>query len=651
MGAVAKRNWLWLAAFIAVYCALRVFWLDCDTGIPATWEYGYHTTDEGYYLCGGKEMLVRGSFVDVVRREAQTYCYSYGTHWLSYLAHLVFGLSTWAWRLPFAALYLLGWLMLFRHVARKSGGAFAFAACTAMASLPLVVTYERSASNDALISALLAIAYVLACGKGRWRLFAAAAVTAAIGTVKPAVWAIMPMVLGGVLETPKTRSRLWDAAIFVGVTVAAVGAFKGLSALSVVGEAQRAGMSVWEVLRLVNATYGLPSVADLFLDLRAVASFPRDPSIRIMGGTAVLISAVPAAMFLVGVLRRRWNGHLFLYGAMAAYAYALNVINSMYSHYFLPILVMLPVAFSAFCEDCGDLALEKPDWGKLAYRLVIAVAVLALVVLGVASLSFDLGQAAGLYSRIYNLPAQNPWRMTWPLVAATTLAGVGWVAWRRGRGALLRFGWAWGAVFFLAGSAAFAALPAAVIAPRMRLAPELFYLPLGVNLAAGMVLVYCLFAETAAFSRRWFAAAALAAPIVASYLVLPTWRDAATELFARREYRTRDVALELAKLVPEDAIVLGERSSQVLMSLPIRAASLFSFNSEPQPLLDALFERDPDAKLYGFFDSQHAYCLQNMRKCADKYSLVVVKEFKMPSFGNGKPASVYLCRILRTPQR
>ena len=97
---------------------------------------------------------------------------------------------------------------------------------------------------------------------------------------------------------------------------------------------------------------------------------------------------------------------------------------------------------------------------------------------------------------------------------------------------------------------------------------------------------------------------------------------------------------------PSDAIVLGERSNQAFMSLPVRTASLFIHNSVPQSLVDELLRRDPGVKLYGLFDSQHAYCLQNMSKCADRYTLKLVKTFKMPSFADGRPADVHLCRIV-----
>lgn len=643
---VFSCRWLWLGLFAVVWCALRLFWLTCDTGVPATWEYGFHTTDEGYYLCGGKEMFLWGSFVDVLRREALNYCYSYGTHWLSYLAHLVFGLSTWAWRIPFTLIYFTAWMMTFVQVARRSGTAFSFFACVAVSSLPLVVTYERGASNDALIAALLAIAYALACGSGVWRIFAAALATSAIATVKPSVWVMIPMVLCGVLEERKTRHRGIDAVLFVVSAVAFTFGWKLISALTVLGEADRCGMSPWQVLLQVNATYGLPSISDILRDLRAVASFPRDPSVRIMGATSVLISAVPAAMFLFNVARRRWSARLLLYGSIAAYAYALNVINSMYTHYFLPLLIMLPTLFSVMGEDLSELRDECKTWRRLSVELALGAAIIAVAVLLLSTFGFDVRKSAELYSRIHNLPQRNPWLMTWPAVVAGALFGIAAVALNRGLKALMREGWVWTVAFLLVFSAAAAGLPAAVIAPHLRLMPSVFYLPVALNAIAGGLIVYALFVSAGSFASRRFALMALVVPVLASYLLLPTWRQAAVELVSRRTFHDRELARELSALVPSDAIVLGERSNQAFMSLPVRTASLFIHNSVPQSLVDELLRRDPGVKLYGLFDSQHAYCLQNMSKCADRYTLKLVKTFKMPSFADGRPADVHLCRIV-----
>ena len=104
-------------------------------------------------------------------------------------------------------------------------------------------------------------------------------------------------------------------------------------------------------------------------------------------------------------------------------------------------------------------------------------------------------------------------------------------------------------------------------------------------------------------------------------------------------------ARELAALLPKDAIVIGERSNQMLMSLPIRTATTFAANSDPIPVIESILKSEPDAKLYALADSQHAYNLQHYREHAKDYQLRFIKTFKMPSFGTGAPSDVYLCRI------
>ena len=68
-----------------------------------------------------KDKFVRGLFVDLARGESQNYGFSPLTHWLSYLAHLLFGLSIWAWHIPFFALNLLSWCCLSAFISRRVG--------------------------------------------------------------------------------------------------------------------------------------------------------------------------------------------------------------------------------------------------------------------------------------------------------------------------------------------------------------------------------------------------------------------------------------------------------------------------------------------------------------------------------------------------
>ncbi|MGN0853080.1 MAG: hypothetical protein ACI4Q3_06850 [Kiritimatiellia bacterium] len=101
----------------------------------------------------------------------------------------------------------------------------------------------------------------------------------------------------------------------------------------------------------------------------------------------------------------------------------------------------------------------------------------------------------------------------------------------------------------------------------------------------------------------------------------------------------------MAEILPPDAIVIGERSNQMLMSLPIRTATTFADNSNPVPVVSRIRKRYPDAPLYALLDTQHSYILQHFREHAKEYRLGVVGKFAMPSFAAGTPSDVYLCKI------
>ena len=639
------KRWFWFAAFAVAWLALRVFWIDCDSGIPSMWEYGFHVTDEGYYLGGGKEMYLWGSFVDLVRQESLNYGYSAGTHWLGYLAYCVFGLSDWAWRIPFVAVYFIAWLMMFRHVARKSGEGFAFAVCLAVSSIPLVVVYERGGSNDVLIGALLMISYVLAVGKGWWRIPAAAVVMGYIITIKPSVWAFIPIVLAGILDGRKTRVWWKGAAAFVILAIAFVYAWQGVMALTVLDVAKAAGMSPWKVLMSVHANYGLPSVTDIAKDFLCVSTFPRDPSSKILAAVAVLISVVPLALFLSNVLRRKWNGHLLLYLGVPVYVGGLTLIATQYSHYYLPMMVMLPAVFSAMQEDFAELSVEKGALKRLGIECALGLGVLGVGLLFLSSSVGDPKELVKVYSRIYNFPEANVWTMTWKLLLVCVLAGVAVLAIRRGPGGAKREGWAWAIVLFGVASVAFAAYPGFLLAPRLRVAAGDFFAPMTVGLAVGLLFAYVLFACPQAFARKGVVLAVPVGTILACYLAVPTWRSAAIELVRPGTHIQDEVAKEVGKLVPHDAIILGERSSQVCMSLPIKTSTTFLANSNPLPVIEALRKRDPNVKLYALADSQHSYMLKHFMENKNKVRLELVKTFKMPSFAAGKPVDVYLCRI------
>ena len=644
--------WICLAVFMALYLAVRLMWLTGDPGIPAIWEYGYNATDEGYYLGGGKEKYLWHCFVDLTRTEAFTYGFSPGTHWLSYLSHLVFGLSTWAWRLPFFLITCLAWLVSFVYLSRKSTPFNALFLCLATASIPMLIAYERTASNDVLIGSLAVMAYVTATGKCRWHLFAASLLTGLIVLVKPSVWILIPVVAAGILQAPKLRKRWMDVSCYAVFTVAIVFICKLLVALSVLPDAHQANVSIWEIVRRTTTHYPLPSLTAFASHFKGLSAFPRDPSYALLGVSTVFVFVLPICMAMKSLTSRRFNANTLLFVSIPAYVAAINVMNTQYTHYFIPALMFLPIVVDAATEEIGrDLAegTVRTKDTLLAFGLIIAACAFGLMFLSVFTLEPQLAQQC--YSRIYNFPAKNVWCATAPIMLIFMTAVFIMLVIMRGPSHARQDGVAWIVSSFFAASAVFAALPAVQLAPYLRQQPALYFAPMSVALVATAILLAFVFGYRGSCPWRRLMTPFFVVSIAACYVTTPNWRQAACELIQPATHHHAAVAKELAALLPPDAIVIGERSNQMLMSLPIRTATTFAANSDPIPVIRSILAKNPSAKLYALADSQHAYNLQHYREHSKEYALQLVKSFKMPSFGTGAMADVHLCKINVLPHR
>jgi len=226
--------------------------------------------------------------------------------------------------------------------------------------------------------------------------------------------------------------------------------------------------------------------------------------------------------------------------------------------------------------------------------------------------------------------------------AFSTIAVSLFRGWREAR----RSAWTWFLAAAAGGSVAFAALPSVLFAPRFHVSPG-FYLPhLVLVLTATAVFLVTVHALPASVFRRRMLVAFPVLAVAAAFAFAPSWRSAAAQLVSAPGYATRAVATEIARIVPEDAVVVGERARLVLMGHPHRTATTMP-SCTPIPIVDKLFAADPSAKVYALLDSQNAYNLKHFRENAARYGLEHLKTFKMPSFGDGKPCDVYLCRVVR----
>ena len=637
-------KWLWFAAFVVVWLGLRVLWLDGDAGIPSVWEYGYNVTDEGYYMGAAKEKFLWGAFNDLVRSESFTYGYSSLTHWISYVGYRLFGLSDWKWRIPFVFIYFIGWCMAFRHAARRIGPSSAFLAVAPFACVPMTVVYERTAGNDVTIAALFVISYCLAVGSARWRLIVPAVVAGAIILIKPSLWVLTPLLLAGVLDGRKT-SRWWlDAVLFLAALALSVLGWRGLQLLSVLPETAANGMAATEIIRRTTTHNALPNIFDFVTLFKGFSSYPRDPSFKLLSVVAAFFSVVPLAMAARAVLQRRWTPRLVLYLFVPAYVAAISANNTIYTHYFHPMLVFLPILWSEIVADLGQDRDAAEGWKTTSVLLALTAAVSAVLLLWAGSQIVRPQEVQEYYSRVYNLPQSNVWAFDWPYMFVAAISALVLVGAFRGLKRLGTEGVAAALAAAAGASVAFAGLPAVHLSTYFKATQWSYMAPVALTFVCGMLFVLTVFGVDNGVFRRRLLTAFVPVAILLSFLLAPHWRDSAREMFASVGHIQREVGKEIAKLVPEGAVVIGERSAQVLMGQPVRTATTMP-GCDPIPIIDRLVARDPQVKLYGLLDSQNAYNLKHLQEHQDRFSLLLLKKFSMPSFSAANSADVYFCKI------
>ncbi len=655
----AARLFLGYLLFAILWAALRLPWLSSDGGISFLWEYGFNATDEGYYLYGGKAKYLWGAFISAIGPEAFTFGHSALTHLLAYLGHVFFGLSAWAWRLPFVAINFAAWSALYFHAAHRTRARTAFVLCALFSLVPTVIAYERVAANDVLVASLTVLAYVLAGGRTVARLAGAAVCAAAIAFVKPSVWLLLPIVFAGVMQTPKTNAKWKDAALFAGLFAGAWLVGHLFVRLLLLPDAAAAGVSVSELLRRTT-TFNpmIPPLFPLSAHFKAVSAFPRDPGCVALGATAVMMTAFPLWAGLARVWRRRFDGVTLFFFAVPFYVLSAALVNNVYTHYFLPALMLQPVLWTLFATaGTGDPMPQTTQPTRRGNDLLAQLADIAFTVVFLAAwaalvMSHTPSEASPYYSRIYNtlfhpMPKHNVWFFTAPyalvfaLLSSAAFATLNRVR-RRGTLSVPANVPAAGPVFpsaLLGFGVALAALPAScldgtAVHPAGRYLATMFVSALACHL----------FFSDFAGSRVCRILPFLL--VVLGLNAATVWPTALRELLAPGTHVKAQTAAAVAKLVPKNALVVGERTNDLLMSAPIQTATTFPTAGDPVPVLDAARKQNPGRPVYMLMPMNPQNL--NYRKILeqDRYQLVKVKCFRLPSFKDGKPEDVWLCHVI-----
>jgi hypothetical protein len=621
----------------------RWAWIDCDGGTPSLTEYGYFQTDEGFYSSGGKQKLLFGRLINVTRASPCTYAICPSTHVMTWAAFRIFGQTTWAHRVFPLLISTLAWLCLFHFLSRKTLAWIAFLLCAVCLLNPLMTVYGRTACSDSLMASVVLLGYIMARRKGLLFPFLGGFVFGLGLWVKQSIWVLFPLGLAGAAMTASAKGR-WSrlACCALGFLVSVFIQY-GLIRLLIHGDALSQNVTVDQLMKISNSSYSLPNPFDWVSTFKGVSSFPRFPTGGLLGVFIPLFLVLPALLLLRRLTDSpfRWDGRLLLYLTLPLYATGIMILPVYYAHYFIPVIAFIPILWLEARRDL-KLWVGRERW--LAFALMALAVICVMVSFHSFEVTADKADCLNAYlANAYNLPQQIVWAGNGVYVLVTaallTLLGV-WARPRKPTGWVVAIG------------VLFSALGVADLCYcRLHLSEAYKYTPifpatvtdvahlLQVVAIAFFFVIWCLpgmFRQ----SVRWYLF--LLVIFVCGTLANPRWRKGVCEL-AERGYLHKQAVAKLASIVPDNAVVFGERAPQLFLSLKSRVSPMP--NGDPVPVVLAVHEKFPDRPLFALLDSEHNYHYAHYTNCSNRIRVEVLNTLKLPSFNNGLPANVYLLRL------
>lgn len=619
----------------------RWAWIDCDSGVPSLNEYGYFATDEGYYCGGGRMKFLRGMFISARRAAPCTYKICPSTHVMTWWSFSLFGQTTWAHRVFPLAFCTGAWLAVFAFLARRTLPWIAFLLCAVCTLNPLLIVYGRTACNDTLMASLLLLGYVLTRRRGRLPAFLGGCVFGLGLWIKMSIWALFPLGLSATAMS-SSRLRLKRAGLFLAGFALSACVQYGLIRLLIAEDATEQGVSIANLLAVSDSSYPLPNLFDWRAVLRAVSSFPRCPADGLLGIWSALFLALPCLLVIHRLTERpiRWDGRLLLYLTLPLYAGGIMLLPVFYSHYFIPAITFTPLVWYEARHD-----LKRWSAGRTTVGWAHAAAGWLIVVLAYHTYTVSKENATlfePYLSNAYNLPTRIVWSINGGYVLGLALLLALLVMCTRPRRPSPLF--ATGVLLSALGIAdlCFSSIPLCeahkytpLFSPNIRSVAHVLQL--------GVIAVFFVvwgIPNAIRHSTRWYWLFAVL--LIGGTFANPVWRTGSVELI-QRSHLQKKAAAELARLLPDNAVVFGERAPQLLLSLRPRASS--APNADPVPILFKVHEAHPEWPLYALLDSEHNYHYTHYMAHQDRIQMEVLHTLKLPSFNTCLPVDVFLVRL------
>ena len=588
-----KRRWFIGVALCLVLGALRLPWREADGGNWAYWSYAFFVTDEQSYTDGGRLAVLTSRFLDPEMSEPPTFLGSWGMHFLSYLGYRFDGLTLSAARWPTMILAIVGWLAAYVIVSRRTNEVLAGIVVLLISCNPASLAYERVASTDIVIGALVVVGYALVTSRRLWKTCLDGLCMALALTIKPTAFAFL--ILFGLALLVRRDQRWRRFAYGIAALVISFGilwAARQACLHAAVGDGDPR-------LVLVEARRGSSMLDNLDYHpshwLKAYSIFPRWPIASQLGILAICMFALP-----IWLLCLRWHqtSRMFSPRTVATWGilfyllpFSTQFLNPL--RYFLPAIFFLPeiVVSSRTAGRHLRQSNSKAYW-------LLGGAVLALFALywikqsGAASP--DLFRAH-LYND-FTLPAHSAWgvlsiRLGTGILLMTMAIGLvlrgqsrrsGWPA---VVGLALVFSWMF-----------FNSYTISLLTNSKEFIADQFLLQAGLALALGAFLWFR--------SHRWQTWYFIWAVGFFVFVCANTyWRTGYRDIWRPRFY-VRDASRQLASILPADSIVIGRRAPLLLRNTSLRVGlGSFAYSSEEfLGRVRSLLDRYPEHPLYWLID-------------------------------------------------
>jgi hypothetical protein len=587
------RRWLVGLVLCLVLCALRLPWREADGGNWAYWSYAFFVTDEQAYTDGGRLAVLTSRFLDPEMSEPPTFLGSWGMHFLSYLGYRFEGLTLSAARWPTMILAIVGWLAAYIVVSRRTTEILAGLIVLLISCNPASLTYERVASTDIVIGALVVTAYSLVTSRALWKTCLGGVLMAFALTVKSTAFPFLILFGLAVFSRREQRGRRLACALATLLISIGILWTTRQACIHVVtgnGDPQTV---------LAEASRGNSTLDKLDYDpshwLKSYSIFPRWPIAPQLGILAIGMFALP-----VWVLCLRWHhtGKALSPTTVAAWGLLLyllpfgsQAINPI--RYLMAAVFFLPEILAVSRTAGRHLRQPHP---KAFWFLGGAISTLFLLywVRWNHDARVDLFRA-----HLYNdfaLPARAAWgvlgaRLGTGIVLMTVAVGLVLLrqptrrAWPAALGLALAFCW----MFFNSYTVWLLTSDREFIGN---------HLLLQAGLALTLASLLCL------RNRGWQSWYFIwAAGLFAFVTMNAYWRIGYRDLWTRQFY-IRDASHKLASIIPPESIVIGRRAPLLLRNTHIRVGlASFAYNStEFMGRVSSLLDHYPESPLYWLID-------------------------------------------------